>query len=387
MPAGPYPGSARARRDRRSSLSKTEVEAEVSRILGERVSRLRANLEALVSELLEPLSSGGAARTEGATRSPSSVAGDSVPDFLTKAVCSLAGSSDQIALLDRLLEGTARCFSRVCLFIVRGETAHGWSSVGLPETPGGDPAKGLTVPLVEDSFLRSAAEAGETIRGEVREKDIGFLPPLRPGDRVPERALAVPIVVQGKVAAILYADDGGDGREGCDFASAEILASVAALGANLLAVLSHPAPAEVEAQAEVVVRVPVAQEGGGLLANPDFLATDPLEEELSLDQPAGPPPDSPQGLGVEEARLHEDARRFARLLVSELLLYNENVVVIGRKNRDIYTRLKEDIEKSRQTYEQRIPKSISQRVDYFTQELVRTLAGGDPTALGPENTP
>ncbi|MCS7181775.1 MAG: hypothetical protein NZ869_01505 [Thermoanaerobaculum sp.] len=89
------------------------------------------------------------------------------------------------------------------------------------------------------------------------------------------------------------------------------------------------------------------------------------------------PPRSP-----EEERRHEEARRFARLLVSEIRLYNEQAVQEGKANRDIYARLKEDIDRSREMYEQRIPAEVRAVSDYFYEELVRTLADGDPDALG-----
>src|SRR6185503_4000957 len=43
----------------------------------------------------------------------------------------------------------------------------------------------------------------------------------------------------------------------------------------------------------------------------------------------------------EEEKLHNDARRFARLLVSEIKLYNEQKVADGRRHNDLYDRLKE----------------------------------------------
>ena len=45
------------------------------------------------------------------------------------------------------------------------------------------------------------------------------------------------------------------------------------------------------------------------------------------------------GLSDEERRRHADARRFARLLVSEILLYNEEAVMQGRRHRDLGRRL------------------------------------------------
>jgi hypothetical protein len=80
--------------------------------------------------------------------------------------------------------------------------------------------------------------------------------------------------------------------------------------------------------------------------------------------------------------MHEEARRLARLLVSEIKLYNEEQVEEGRRNRDIYERLKEDIDRSRQMYDERVDPRILRSTDYFYQELVRILAAGDSRALG-----
>jgi hypothetical protein len=80
--------------------------------------------------------------------------------------------------------------------------------------------------------------------------------------------------------------------------------------------------------------------------------------------------------------LHEEARRLARLLVSEIKLYNEEQVEEGRRNRDVYERLREDIDRSRQMYDERVDPQILRSTDYFYQELVRILAAGDSKALG-----
>jgi hypothetical protein len=90
----------------------------------------------------------------------------------------------------------------------------------------------------------------------------------------------------------------------------------------------------------------------------------------------------PVDVSDEERRLHNDARRFARLLVSEIKLYNEQKVKEGRSQGNIYERLREDIDRSRQMYEKRVAPPVAARYDYFHQELVNTLAEGDPAKLG-----
>jgi hypothetical protein len=85
---------------------------------------------------------------------------------------------------------------------------------------------------------------------------------------------------------------------------------------------------------------------------------------------------------TEEAKKHDEARRFARLLVSEIKLYNEAKVEQGRKNHDLYERLKEDIDRSRQMYDERIADDVRKVSNYFYDELVRILADGSTDVLG-----
>jgi hypothetical protein len=86
--------------------------------------------------------------------------------------------------------------------------------------------------------------------------------------------------------------------------------------------------------------------------------------------------------GDEERRLHSDARRFARLLVSEIKLYNEQKVAEGRSQHDLYDRLREYIDRSREMYDKRVKPEVAKKYDYFHHELVSTLAEGDAEKLG-----
>jgi hypothetical protein len=122
-------------------------------------------------------------------------------------------------------------------------------------------------------------------------------------------------------------------------------------------------------------------------------AASPAAEPERAANPEVRPPSDVEGPGwafattrvpvsPDDAELHESARRLARLLVSEIKLYNEDQVEEGRRNRDLYERLKEDIDRSRQMYEERVEPKVWKTTDYFYQELVRILASGDSRALG-----
>lgn len=84
-------------------------------------------------------------------------------------------------------------------------------------------------------------------------------------------------------------------------------------------------------------------------------------------------------------RMKEDARRFARVLVSEIELYYQAEVAQGRVHKDLYARLKSPIQRSRRAYENRYGKMASGgESDYFHEELVRSLAQNDVSLLGPD---
>jgi hypothetical protein len=76
------------------------------------------------------------------------------------------------------------------------------------------------------------------------------------------------------------------------------------------------------------------------------------------------------------------ARRFAKLLVDEIKLYNKPKVQEGKENRDLYQRLKEDIEKSRAAYEKRYGSTVAGGASYFDEEIVQNLADNDRSLLG-----
>ena len=89
------------------------------------------------------------------------------------------------------------------------------------------------------------------------------------------------------------------------------------------------------------------------------------------------------GLSPEDADVHRKAQRFARLLVDEIKLYNQAKVAEGRRNKDLYDRLKEDIDKSRGTFQKRYGSTVAASGDYFQNELVRSLAEDDLSIMGP----
>lgn len=142
----------------------------------------------------------------------------------------------------------------------------------------------------------------------------------------------------------------------------------------------EPEPA-VEAPAPPPLRPVPAAEPAPSAAGGDG-ATPEVRPPTGVEGPGWAFSASRAAVSPSEEALHEEARRLARLLVSEIKLYNEEQVEEGRRRRDVYERLKEDIDRSRQMYEERVEPRILKSTDYFYQELVRILAAGDAKALG-----
>ena len=78
------------------------------------------------------------------------------------------------------------------------------------------------------------------------------------------------------------------------------------------------------------------------------------------------------------------ARKLARLMVSEIKLYNEQLVADGLAAGDLYARLKEPIDQSLVVFQRRVPDAVRAEFDYMHDELVRQLGKGDASKLGPD---
>jgi hypothetical protein len=161
-----------------------------------------------------------------------------------------------------------------------------------------------------------------------------------PADRA---GLAVPITVGGYCVAVLYVDDG--------------------VGEESEAPASWPEAVQV-----------LAAHASACLTEITAVRTTQAMQQMSGAAAARPV----AGGGAEDS----SARRYARLLVSEIKLYNEAAVRTGREKRDLLNRLAPEIERARRLYEERVSPSVGARATYFQQELVHTLADGDSALLG-----
>jgi hypothetical protein len=87
-------------------------------------------------------------------------------------------------------------------------------------------------------------------------------------------------------------------------------------------------------------------------------------------------------LTPEEQELHRRANRVAKVSMQDIKMLRPEQVRLGRENRDICIRLKDDIEKAHREYDRRFKPIMDHPVDYFYRWMVEILADGDSNALG-----
>lgn len=73
---------------------------------------------------------------------------------------------------------------------------------------------------------------------------------------------------------------------------------------------------------------------------------------------------------------HERARRLARLIVSDIIVYNQDKIVEGIKEDTLFDLLKEDIEVGRAHFERNIDPAVAEQSNYFDRALVDILVKG-----------
>lgn len=310
-------------------------------------------------------------------------------------------------VLEALTEEAQQMGVRAAVFDVRGKAAWGASARGFGPQVTDKAFRALVVPLNQDGPFRQVYETGGHVdaNAERLRKSRNLLDKIKPAPNGP--ILLVPVRSAGSVSAIFYADP-GETENRLPVNRLKILAEFAGAQLDRLMALSGGVPAEAvgpsadgsgEPQADVTETVEAVEEAAepqaaapraSVAASAAVSAAPTVEAPTMPDTPPAAPPQPAAAagfdlsqLGEEEQKCHRDAKRFAKLLVSEIELYNKTKVADGRKNKDVYSRLKSDIERSRQTYEKRFAKSVVKQVDYFHEELVRTLAANDPSLLGP----
>ncbi|MBI2682927.1 MAG: hypothetical protein HYX26_06885 [Acidobacteriales bacterium] len=322
-----------------------------------------AGAEKKVEELKTAL-----ADAESKAANPRFAPGTAPTDILFASVASIYDAEGQADILRNLLDGIAQSNARAALFVAKGGNLTGWQCRGFADDGA---VKGMVL-SGSSGLAGRAMQDKEPVSAAAAEFSSQFI--STNGNPVDGNALVLPLVVRDKVAAIIYTDAGTSTPGTSDTSAARVLVRSAASWLEILA-LRKMVGGAVEAAADAAAA-----------------AAEPPPAPVAAPPPpppaAAPTPSSASsgadlaGLSPEDQELHKKAKRFAKLLVDEIKLYNQAKVTEGRANKDIYKRLQEDIDKSRATYEKRYGSTSAASANYFAREVVRILADNDPALLG-----
>ena len=355
---------------------------------------------------------------------------------LNEALREVSLQKTQVDILMSFLDKGALFAPRVAFFVIKSGNIVGWQARGFEGDFNNDSIKSLIFPPDRDSLLRKVYNSRIAFKGDTNSDPSIQELVSHFGALAPDSICAIPLVVRDKTVAIVYADSGLIPNFPLDCSPLEIMTTVVSLTVELSSARAklgmkpeevvsgaqprveavrqpssterpsqeHPVPQHglspsspeaaiptmpsKEVLAEPPVREPSRiQETPTESAQPHFHPLPVPEVSRPAEQPAqasssGFTPSMVGALDEAEQKQHNDARRFARLLVSEIKLYNEQKVLEGRQEKNLYGLLRDDIDKSREMYEKRASPNVAAKVDYFHGELVKILADNQAEALG-----
>jgi hypothetical protein len=253
-------------------------------------------------------------------------AGRRATEQLNRALRRLRSHEDRGTWASALLDGTEGLSRRAILFSVEGRTLRGMDARGFENR---EALSGAEIPLDDAPAFATAIETREPVVAAVCAAELSAAVAAAAGETEGARGCLFPVIARDRAAAILYCDEDGIDRNGI-----EALATAA--GAALEA-RPEPRPAETAEWAE---------------------------------------------LSEADRQIHLRAQRFARVRVAEMRLYKPRNVRDGRAHRRLYTEFGQEIDTGRETFQREFLAGCPTMIDYFHQELVRTLAHDDPAMLG-----
>jgi hypothetical protein len=420
------------------------VERVVGEVLDSHAAQIRAEIVRRVIEEIEAAAPANQA-AQANDNQTSTTAGAGTAD-LARAVAEIQLGNSQKEILRALLDASSRFAARVALFVVKGSHATGWQARGFANSDGvkdfaldesapavaraigdrvaanasaseldsrflndfGMPATGEAriLPLILKDKVAALiyADGGTAAGGQL---DAGSLELLvlstgawleinslrkQAQNHADSRSVAAAEPPSSSASIVQPFNDPFASHAPAFAATGHAMAAAASAGdisappvtsAAAQALAPAPAPAIEHHQPE-----PQKVESHNALAELHSAVVEvdpPLAEALplghaesdSLSESSPSPSMSP-----EDQDVHRKAQRFSRLLVDEIKLYNQAKVAEGRKNKDLYDRLKEAIEKSRATYQKRYGNTVAASANYFQHEIIRSLAEDDLSIMG-----
>ena len=387
-----------------------------------------------IHRALEKVQDGLREELEAASAPPAPAPVASIdPAQLMETIHRFSESMTQVQLLNLLIDLAGQTVPRALLFIRKGNNVHGWAGRGFSEPFIAQRMKKIkwTVDdfpeLTRVIHQKKALHANFSDMSDIADQIGSF------DDYVPFKSSFFPLIVKNKVAGVLYTDSGSEPQLKDDLINFYCYLTgleLTLVTSKLKAPLEHsgnfdppqemdttasqpsipdptpepePEPSQFDTTAPTspqfeVPETPQFGDPEPVPETPQFgdfprrVSIPEIEPNTTPDILKGKAPETPAASGPlappkgddEEDPAIKKARRVARVLVSDLKLYNEQIVNQARKSGNLYDKLRDDLDRSYKHYQERVSGLLPDgSPNFFKEELVRQLADGDPNALGP----
>lgn len=280
-------------------------------------------------------------------------------------------------ILDTLVNAAAAENCRAALFLTGPSEIKSWRFVGFEPTFGPDDS--LSFPLPDAGIVGDAIAQKQLVATGEHGGSAPVFADL-PAERT---AVAVPIVVNGEVVTVLYADEGTERSTESPVWSTSIELLARHASRALEAITAHRLARTLTDRTSATRVRPTSQDDSGTSGTAPALVSVPQQSQMKPLEPKAAIRETGQASAMVQPDQHAAARAYAQELVSAIRLRNEALVIAAVRDRDLMGRLGPEIARAWSLYEARVPQSIRTNTNYFHSEMVRTLADGDASLLTP----
>lgn len=279
---------------------------------------------------------------------------------LKAASYALKNAQGQADIISAILMFAGKCVQRSAVFAFKSKKFYGWQAIGLKaDNPSAIVSiknivvDGATPSPFLDVVTHSKPWVGKAGQNAVLEKLYEAL-----GGPVPKEICLFPLMIKDRLIAVLYGDNITGSQVMFQTDAIEVLSIVASLIMEVVSLQRTKGPG----------------------------ATDQLQPEKATDiptqQPTKPVAPPPEDMDEATRKIHEKAKRTARVIVGDIALYNKAKITQGQQTGKLGDLLREDITKGRDLYHQRVAPEITRATNYYEEALIDLIAKGDRKILG-----
>ncbi|MBN2381505.1 hypothetical protein JXQ70_01355 [bacterium] len=280
---------------------------------------------------------------------------------LKQASHTLKNAPGQSEIISAILNFAGKCVQRAAVFAYKNKKLYGWQAVGLQAD---NPAhivsiKKVVLDATKGSPFSDVLKNRESWIGTYKSNQVLAEIVEQFGGPEPKHICIFPLSIKDRIIAILYGDTLAGDQALFQTDSLEIMSVVASLVMENIS-QTRRAPGEEE---------PKARE-----EEEEKVSTRPVKTTKSAPLP--------ETMDEETRKLHEKAKRTARVIVGDISLYNKAKIEQGLSTGNLGELLRDDIVKGRELYHQRVPAEIAKSTNYYEETLIEMIAKGNRKALG-----